>query len=604
MFKKRAGAKTVKPKGRGTAEGPLSGRLILVMVSVVAAFAVVTARLIHLQVLEADRLAARAASQHHKTIRLEGERGTITDRNGAILAKNMDVPSISADPSRIASASRTARTLARVLPVSARSLEKRLRDPKRHFSWVYRKTDPAVAERVMALALPGVNQVPESRRFYPKGRLMGHVVGFAGTDNHGLSGIERVFDRDLKGERITLVVERDALGRSVLPVDTRYDRPDHGADIALTVDEVIQYYVESALDRAMLETQAEAAGVLVMDPRTGEILAMAARPEFDPNRADKYHPESFRNRLITDPYEPGSTMKVFLAATALEAGVVSLTEPIDCEGGTLPLRGGAMHDAHPHDVLPFSEVLVKSSNIGSAKVAMRLGPERLYQGLRAFGFGDRTGIELGGESPGLLYPPARWSGRSLPSVAIGQELAVTPLQLVTAASAVANGGTLMRPYLVSAVTRKGVTTITRPTPVRRVISERTARDLLRTLAGVTEKGGTATQAAIPGYRVAGKTGTAQKPDPVHGGYARGKFISSFLGMVPAEDPRLVMLVVIDDPKGLYYGGTVAAPVFREAAEPILQYLGVHPMTDRTLVLADPPANGATLRTAMLAEATR
>jgi len=586
-----APAGTKRGTRRRSAPGPLPGRMAMVMISVAGAFIVILAQLVNLQVLDAPRLASRAENQHHKTIRLAGERGTITDRNGAILAKNMDVPSISADPSKITKPRATARSLAKVLPVSAKGVEKRLKGKGRHFSWVYRKADPTQAAKVMALKLPGIHQIPESRRFYPKGELLGHILGFAGMDNQGLSGIEQVYNKALQGKKITVVVERDALGRSIMPTDSRYDRPDHGADITLTIDEVIQYHVERELDKAMATTKAKGAQAIVMDPRTGEILAMAVRPKFDPNRAGSFKPEEARNRLITDPYEPGSTMKIFLAATALKEGVVTLEEKIDCENGRMPLRGGAMHDTHAYESLSFEQVLVKSSNIGSAKVGMRLGEDRLYNGLLAFGFGKKTGIELAGESAGLLYPVKRWSGRSLASVAIGQELAVTPIQLVTAAAAVANGGKLMRPYLVKSVKQGQTTTTVHPEARRRVMSKADAADLRRALVGVTEKGGTATQAAIPGYNVAGKTGTAQKADLIRGGYAKGKYVSSFLGMVPAEDPRLVMLVVIDEAQGKYYGGTVAAPVFKAVATPSLQYMGVHPKTDRTITLA---ANGASL----------
>jgi cell division protein FtsI (penicillin-binding protein 3) len=433
--------------------------------------------------------------------------------------------------------------------------------------------------------------VPESRRFYPNGKLLGHILGFAGMDNEGLSGVEEAFDDLLAGGEVAYVVERDALGRHVFPTDADYLRPAHGADLTLTIDEVIQYHVERELDRLMETSHPKAAHVVVMEPRTGAILAMAVRPEFDPNRAGRYRAADFRNRIITDPYEPGSTLKVFVAAAALDAGVVKLTETIDCENGRLPLRGGAMHDHHAYDRLSYAEVLSKSSNIGSAKVAMRLGPERLYEALRNFGFGERTGVELRGESPGVLPPVSRWSGRSIASVAIGQELMVSPLQLVTAASAIANGGWLVRPHLIERVRRADGVTVTEPERVRRVVSARTAAALREALVAVAGPDGTAPDAAVPGYRVAGKTGTAQKAAHDRRGYAPGKYVASFLGMVPADDPRLVILVVVDEPQGKHYGGQVAGPVFREIAGPALAYLGVHPETERTVRLARAAATG-------------
>jgi len=557
-----------------------------VALGVVLGFAVVAAQLVRLQVIDAKDLATRADDQTHKTITLSGERGTITDRNGAILARNMDVPSLFADPSVMPDPRGAARRLARVLPESTRVLEHRLKSPGRHFAWLHRKADPALARKVLALNLPGVHQVPESRRFYPKGKLLGHILGFAGMDNEGLSGIEQTFDNRLAGGRVVYVVERDALGRHISPSDSDFSRPAHGADLRLTIDEVVQYHVERELDRAMETSGAKAALAVVMDPDTGEVLAMAVRPEFDPNRPRSYGADDFRNRIITDPYEPGSVMKVFVAAAALDARVVRLDEVIFCENGTMPLRGGAMHDHHPYGDLAYTDVLVKSSNIGSAKVAMRLGPDRLYEALSSFGFGRPTGIELKGESPGVLSPVSRWSGRSIASVAIGQELMVTPLQIVAAASAVANGGWLMRPHLVREIQGAEGTTDTQPTPVRRVVTTAIATALREALTGVTGPDGTAPEGAMPGYRVAGKTGTAQKAAEGRRGYAHGKYVASFLGMVPADDPRLVILVVVDEPDGrLYYGGQVAAPVFREIAGPVLAYLGVHPETERTVVLA-------------------
>jgi cell division protein FtsI (penicillin-binding protein 3) len=589
MARPRKGARTKARARRSGAPappaGPVKARVGLVVLGIAFGFVAVAARLVHLQVIDAPRLATRALSQHQQTIHLAGDRGTITDRNGAILAKNMDVPSLFADPSAIDDPRTTARALARVLPASARTLERRLKGGGRHFAWLHRKADPGMAERVMDLKLTGVHQVPESRRFYPKGQLLGQILGFAGMDNHGLSGVEQAFDPLLKGGEMVYVVERDALGRHLFPADADFRRPAHGADLTVTIDEAIQYHVERELDRVMAKSRAQAAEALVMDPDTGEILAMAVRPGFDPNRIARYAPEDLRNRLITDPYEPGSTLKVFLAAAALDEGVVTLDEVIDCEQGVLPLRGGALHDHEPMGELSFAEVLTRSSNIGAAKVGLRLGPDRLYAALRKFGFGERTGIELPGESPGVLPPVSRWSGRSLPSVAIGQELMVTPLQLATAASAVANGGWLVRPHLVKQVDGPEGTERTRAERRRRVVSAETAARLRAALVGVTGPEGTAPGAAVPGYLVAGKTGTAQKAAQDRRGYARGKYVASFLGMVPADHPRLIILVVVDEPQGLHYGGSVAGPVFREIARPVLAYLGVPPETARTVRLA-------------------
>jgi cell division protein FtsI (penicillin-binding protein 3) len=531
-------------------------------------------RLFTLQVLEHDELGRKAIRQHERSIVLEGERGTIYDRRGRILATNLEVPSIYAVPSLVREYDQAGLELARVLDIDRASIKRRLRED-RNFVWVARKVSPDRAKAISELGIDGVGFVMESQRFYPKRYLMGHLLGFAGIDNQGLEGVELAYDSSLRGEKKWLWVDRDALGETIFPAGLNDVFPSRGKDITLTIDEVVQYIAERELDRAVQKFSATSGSIIVMDPKTGEILAMAVWPEFNPNLYTGQNPSEWRNRAITDPYEPGSTFKIVTAAAALEEKLVSPEERINCEEGSFEIDRQVFHDPEKEGLLSFSEVIQRSSNIGTIKIGMRLGPERLYRYAGAFGFGEKTGIDLLGEAAGILRPPQSWSKRSLASISIGQEVAVTPIQLITAVSAIANGGLLLRPYLVSKVTEHDGTIVRTIAPeiLRRVIHQETAQQLTRILEGVVQKGGTGEKAALTGYTVAGKTGTAQKVDPKTKAYSPNRFVSSFVGFVPAEDPEIAVLVVVDEPQGVSWGGSVAAPVFKSVAEQTLQYLG-------------------------------
>ncbi len=560
-------------------------RIFLAVVLLTAGFLCVAVRLFALQVVEATELSKRAERQHEKSVALEGERGTIFDRQGRILATDVEVPSIYAIPSLIRDRGAVSPDLARVLQSDARTIRKRLEGNK-NFVWIERKVSPAVARSVMDLGVEGIGVLNESQRFYPKRNLMGHLLGFAGMDNHGLEGIELKYDPLLRGEKGWAVVERDAFGHSIFQKGLDSIAPSRGNDLVLTIDEVIQHIAETELDAAMEQTLAADASVIVMDPKTGEILAMAVRPEFNPNRIEFQHPDQWRNRAVTDPYEPGSTFKIVTASAALEEGVASPGDIFYCEEGKMAVAGGVIRDHEKEGYLTFREVIQKSSNIGMIKIAMRMNDERLYRYIRAFGFGEKTGIDLEGEAPGLIRDPRSWSGRSLASISIGQEVAATPLQVITAVSAIANGGMLMRPHLVSEIRdAEGRVIKAFPPEVRRqAVSPETAGKMMSILEGTVSKNGTGEKAAIPGYRVAGKTGTAQKIDPATKRYSMQDTVSSFVGIVPAEDPRIVVLVVIDSPRGVAWGGTVAAPVFKNVAEQVLRYLGIAPRTQERIVL--------------------
>ena len=562
-----------------------TGRIFVTGVLLAVGFLGVVVRLCALQVVEASDLSKRAERQHEKSVTLEGERGTIFDRKGRILATNVEVPSIYAIPSLIADRKAVAPELARVLRSDSRSILKRL-DGNKNFVWIERKVSPAVAQSVKELGIEGVGILNESQRFYPKRNLMSQLLGFAGVDNQGLEGIERAYNQVLQGGKEWAVVERDAFGHPIFQKGLDYAAPSRGKDMTLTIDEVIQHIAETELDAVMEQTRADDGSVIVMDPKTGEILAMAVRPEFNPNRVESQHPEVWRNRAVTDPYEPGSTYKIITASAALEEHVANPDDIFYCEEGRMAIAGGVFRDHEKEGYLTFREVIQKSSNIGMAKIASRLDEDRLYRYSRAFGIGEKSGIDFEGESPGMIREPRYWSGRSLASIAIGQEVAATPLQIVTAASAIANRGLLMRPHLVSEIRdANGHVVQSFPPEIRRrAVSSETADRMIDILEGTVSKRGTGEKAAIPGYRVAGKTGTAQKIDPVTKQYSNQDTVTSFVGIVPAEDPRIVVLVVVDDPKGAAWGGTVAAPVFRNIAEQVLRYLGVPPRSQERILL--------------------
>jgi cell division protein FtsI (penicillin-binding protein 3) len=555
---------------------------------VFSGFIVLLARLVSLQVVSAEDLSKRAERQREKGVEIEAERGNIFDRAGRILATSVDVPSLYALPALIAHPREDARRLARVLGMDPSEVAKSLRS-KRSFVWIKRKMDPGQAAKIERLEIPGVGFLHESQRFYPKRFLAGQALGFAGVDSQGLEGVEFAFDSVLRGEKGLVILERDAGGRPVFPKGLEYSPLARGRDIVLTLDEVIQHIAERELGAAMERSEAVSGSVIVMDPNTGEILAMASRPEFNPNRIRGHRPEHWRNRTITDTFEPGSTFKIVVAAAALEEAVAGPADLYFCENGAFSIGKRVIHDHLKHGYLTFSQVFQKSSNIGTAKIAMALGDEKLHEYAARFGFGQATGIDLRGEAPGVLRPPGDWTALSVPSVAIGQEVAVTPLQMTTAYAAVANGGWLVRPRLVSEIRDQEGRVVTRFDPEirRRVIRSETARELVHILEGTVREGGTAEAAALSGYPVSGKTGTAQKMDPSTGRYSRHHFISSFIGIAPSNAPRIVVSVVVDSPKGESWGGVVAGPVFRRVSEQTLRYLGVTPSAQDRLALAAP-----------------
>ncbi|HEV8675228.1 MAG TPA: penicillin-binding transpeptidase domain-containing protein [Methylomirabilota bacterium] len=571
-----------------------------------AVHVVVVARLGHLQLLRRDELGRFADRQYSKTIPLRPKRGPIFDRHGQVLAVSTEVESVFADPRRIPDRADVAARLAPLLGEGTRELEERLR-ADRPFVWVKRQLPPPVAQAVRALGLPGIGLLPESLRVYPNRELAAHVLGFDGVDDRGLGGIELAHDRLLAGAAGLALVERDALGRDVTAEPRILKPPTPGQGLILTLDATIQYVAERELDAAWRRTGAQAGMILAMDPRTGELLALAVRPTFNPNVPQNFTAAEWRNRAISDPFEPGSTFKAILAAAALEEAVMRPDDRLYAEQGVIMIANRPIHDWKRYGWLSFREVLQYSSNVGAIKVGLAVGRDRYYKYMTAFGFGTPTGVGLPGESRGQLRPPQRWSGLSLASMAIGQEVSVTALQMLSAFAAIANDGRLMQPHVVRAVLDQSGREVRRVAPeaVRQVVSSETAATLRGLLTTVVAHG-TGARAAVGGYAVAGKTGTAQKLDPGTHVYSRRPGVLSFVGFAPADAPRLAMFVMLDEPKTVAWGSEAAAPIFAAVAGPALRYLGIPPADVPSVPLlraaAEPAAVSVPLTAADGAEA--
>jgi cell division protein FtsI (penicillin-binding protein 3) len=564
---------------------------VLVLAGLLAlGFTGVVGRLGWLQIVRHADLAALAERQYSRTVVLQAQRGPIVDRQGAPLATSSPAESLFAQPRAVGDPVRVAARLAPLLEATERELHAALTSGK-SFVWLRRRLPPAIVAAVKALREPGLGFLPESLRLYPNRELAAQVIGFEGVDG-GLEGVERAFDDALSGTPGRAVVGRDALGRDVV-AETVLQEPLPGHGVMLTLDRTIQYLAEREIDAAWRRTQAKAAMVVALEPRTGDVLAIAVRPTFNPNTfLDVPSRDHWRNRAVTDPFEPGSTFKVILAAAALEEGVIRPDDRIWAENGSITIARTTIRDWKKYGWLTFAEVLQNSSNVGSIKVGLALGRERYYRYMTAFGFGAPTGVGLAGESRGQLRDPQRWSGLSLPTMSIGQEVSVTALQMVAAFGAIANGGTLMQPRLVRALfdAQGRETRRFEPRPVRQVISPETARTLTRLMTQVVAAG-TGHNAAIAGYDVAGKTGTAQKLDPVTRRYSRKPGVLSFVGFAPADEPRVVMLVMLDEPKGEKWGSEAAAPIFSAIGGEVLRYLEVPPRDTVPLHIVSGPAEG-------------
>ena len=538
------------------------------------------ARLGQLQVLRHTELLGKAQRQQQRSIEVSPKRGVIYDRNLRELARSVSVDSVFAVPAHIPAPRNAAVLLAGVLKLNGGDLLARMK-ANRNFCWVKRKVDRLEAERVRALNLKGIYFQKENKRFYPKGELAAHVLGYVGLDEIGLAGIEFELDKKIRGRPGKLLIQTDArhrwYGRTERP-------PEVGQNLVLTIDEKIQYIVERELSAAMSATRAQAGIVAVLDPNDGQILALANRPTFNPNSYAQAPPEAWMNRTVAASFEPGSTFKVVTIAAALEERLTRPGEVIDCQMGSIQIARHTIRDHKPFGPLTVTRILGYSSGVGAIKLGLRLGNDRMYRYIRHFGFGTRTGVDLPGEARGLLKPPQRWSKISIGAISMGQEVGVTAVQLIAAISAVANGGTLYRPRIVQQHFRQLLRrrpgllfAALRPGEVgpegRQVLSPETALELKRMMQQVV-LAGTGRKAQLDGWSAAGKTGTAQRTNPATGTYSRTDYVASFVGFAPVNEPAISMVVVLDSPRGHYHGGEVAAPVFRRIAEQVLSYLGV------------------------------
>ena len=526
--------------------------------------------------LESTELREEVAQIHGQVLHRQGRRGAILDCNGNLLANSQSVNIIAADPSLTQPvAAQMARQLAPLLQMGEADLTEKLSRPGRYVR-LKQKVDLDTVQQIKALKLKGICYEDQYTRSYPNGELASHVIGFVDGQHRGVQGLEAVMDTYLNGRSGYELVERDRKGREIRALRNEAIGPRDGLNVTLTIDQVIQHIAETELDKAMQQHHPAAAMIIVSRPKTGEILAMSSRPTFDLTDPGSAPAAARRNRCISDVAEPGSTFKVAIIAGALTDGTVSLPDRFDCENGAFIYAGRALHDAHPYGVLSVEEILYHSSNIGAAKVALKMGPSRVYDYIRAFGFGQRTGIALAGEVSGIAHPLAQWTKLSITRIPMGHEIAVTPLRMLMALNTVANGGRLMRPMLVKSVTDEDGKPVMQYQPqlIRQVISPRASILMTSALRKVVTPEGTAPKAAVKGYDVAGKTGTAQKIE--NGQYVR-KYYSSFICYFPASDPQISILVTLDDPAGGgYYGGTVSGPVFRGVAEKVAPYLGIPP----------------------------
>lgn len=551
-------------------------RLVILGLGFTAGFLLLVGRAVDLQIIQREHLLARAQREFMRQVELTPRRGIIFDRNQEELAVSLDTESVYARPLGITTPKQTGQMLSQALAMPEDQVVKRLRE-ERGFVWVARRINPDRAEAVRSLELAGIGLINEPRRFYPYSNLACHVLGFAGMDAKGLEGVEAQYDSVLRGQVSKVTSLRDALGRTIYLTPAAFNTLPEGHHVILTIDKRLQYQVEKLLAATVAKYRAIGGQAVVMVPQTGEVLALASLPAFNPNVFGRFPKESYRNRVITDTFEPGSTFKMFVAAAALNTKKAAPHSQYFCENGEWGIGGRIIHDTHEYGMLTLSEIIKFSSNIGAAKVGMGVGGEELYNTFKNFGFGRPSEVDLPGESRGILRPHRAWRPVDLANICFGQGVAVTGLQLVQAVAAVANGGVLMRPYLVKAVVDQSGHLVkeNQPQVVGRAMGEREAGQLTAMLLEVTQPGGTGTQARVDPYPVAGKTGTAQKLDP-SGGYSQSDYMAIFAGFLPADNPKAAVLVVVDTPKGQHYGGVVAGPAWSSIARAALDTLGAQP----------------------------
>src|SRR5881394_3614782 len=530
----------------------------------------ICARLVYLQVFRYGSFAQRAQHQQQRTEEVSARRGIIYDRQGRELAMSINVDSVFAVPTDMPSPSSTISLVARITKQDPREFLAKCEGSKT-FCWVARKPDPEISARIRSLNLRGIYFQKESKRYYPKNDLAAQVLGYVGMDDAGLSGIEREYESQLHGRPGQMLSSVDARKKWFGSVEKQ---PEPGRNVVLTIDEKIQYIAERELATAIQQTHAIAGTVVVENPRTGEILALANQPTFNPNLSREITPDKLKNHAVSDVYEPGSTFKLVTIAGALEEKVTRPDELFDCQMGSIVFNGMRIRDSRPHGLLTVSDVLAESSDVGSIKIGLRLGEDRFYKYIRGFGFGQQTRIELPGETRGMTKPLSRWSKVSIAAISIGQEIGITPLQLTGLISTMANDGVYVAPRITAATMQPQSAPQTiafHPVNERRVISSFTAAEMRQMMQGVVLHG-TGKKAKLIGYSSAGKTGTAQKVDPATHAYSHTKYVATFAGFAPVNNPAITVAVVLDSAVGLHQGGQVSAPVFQRVAQPVLEYL--------------------------------
>lgn len=558
----------------------MSRRITIFFVFALFLFSALVARTVYLQVLPNERLEKMNQKQFQTMLNVEGRRGFIYDRSGVEMAASVVAYSLYADPSLIKKPRTLARKLSKIVPLSYSKIYKKLSNKKRRFTWISRRLPTNVKDKVKKWKVRGLGFIEEPKRVYPNEKLLSSVLGFVGSSGQGLGGIENKFEDLLNGAGTSVKVQRDARGRPLFINGVLFNESPDGVNLHLTIDREIQYTLEKELADAMTEHEAKGAWGVVLDAQSSEVLAMASLPDFNPNKALKYSSSSRRNRAVTDPFEPGSTLKTITIAAALREKIATSKSKYYCENGSLKVGRRIIREAdskHKFKWLKVEDILAKSSNIGTSKIAFEIGDSELRRALLDFGFGAKASKDFPGESRGIL-PSLPWNRHLLSNISFGHGIAVTPLQIASAYASIANGGVLNRPYIVNKVTDHSgrVVEERKPSPQRRVLTPEVSDEMLRMLEKVLAKGGTGAKARVPGYKVGGKTGTAQKLNPNTGSYERGAYVSSFVGVIPTDNPRFVIFVAVDQPEKGYYASEVAAPIFSKVASFSVRHYGIDP----------------------------
>ncbi len=569
----------------------LTARLFAIGGFLAVCFGLLISRAVFFHLKDNTQIERVAMRQYRTAVRKSTERGKILDAAGRELAINIPAESVFADPRFVKDASKTSATVASILKLDQGKLAESLA-ANRKFVWIKRRVAQEEAQQIAQAALPGIFLMTENTRSYPNGTLAASIIGTVGVDAEGLAGIEFELNDALLVSNERSSYKRDAHGHLYLSPSAA-DEKEKPSQVELTIDKTIQYVAERELSQAVAGARAKSGTAIVLDVRSGDVLAMATSPTFDPNRFGKHEQEEWKNRVITDAYEPGSTFKAVVIASALDHGLVGPEQVFDCGMGKLAVGKDVVRDAHPHGRLSVADIVKVSSNIGAARIEAKMGKEKAYQALKAFGFGELSGIDLPGESAGILSSPKTWSEVQFVTIAFGQGISATPLQMAMAFGAIANGGEMLKPHIIKRlIGPDGEVVYERKKEVRRAVLRPETAALMRRLLGrVVQQGGTGMLAASQEYVVGGKTGTAQKAAS-HGGYAEGRYYSSFIGFAPMNDPKIVVYVGIDEPKGYYYGGQVAAPVFKKVTEEALHYLSVP--AEKGLVVAAAPIDAESL----------